>query len=389
MFAFQICVAGIIATGGALVIQTSYRDAVVYGVIGCLCLSYFFFFCIRKKDLPLNSAEKCLLCFVAIGLLYVLLSFFGVNQQFQNLDLYFDKGFIPRQAVYFLFFPAIILFQDDFYTKGKDYLLSHYGEFLFWALFLYEFFTNVKTVQLVTNFLLGWLALRIKSPQVWRRWLMYAAVLLAPMPRDGTSTMLVLRMIFLATVLIPRVSNRILLRWMTIGVLLVIIVVSIVAPMVLSDTSFISDFNTRWRLDYWQDEMNNLEKTYGLGVGYGTSYPSKTFGKTNLKLKAEEMFVVACHNSFVAVAMRTGVFGIGALLLFLFLMLWEMTKYSILAHKSAFFALMGAAVVIAFNVGLESPSYLFCFIFCLGECNQEVWRIRRESRRLAASTGGT
>lgn len=381
--------AGILATGGALVIMTSYRNAVVYGVIACLCLSYFFFFCIRKKDLSLNSAEKGLLCFVGIGLLQVLLSYLGVNQLFKNQDLYFDKGFIPRQAVYFLVLPVIILFQDEFYTKGKDYILSHYGEFLFWGLFLYEFFFYGKAVTISANLLMGWLALRIRPPQAWRRWLMYAAVLLAPMPQDGTLTMLILRLIFLAMILVPSYSNRVVLRWMAIGTFLTIIVASLIAPMLLSDTSFIPDYNARWRMNYWIDEINNLGKTYGLGVGYGTSYPSKAFAETTffyateMYTRIERMFVLACHNSYVAVAMRTGIFGIAAFLMFLILMLWEMTKYGIPAHKSAFFALLGAAVVIAFNVGLESPGYLFCFTFCLGECNQEVWRIRRESRRLA------
>ena len=148
-------------------------------------------------------------------------------------------------------------------------------------------------------------------------------------------------------------------------------------------------------MNYWIDELQNLQNTFGFGVGYGTSYPSKSFAAIpgyfyayNPEGMVNNAFVRACHNSFVAVAMRTGIIGVTALLLFVVLMLWEMLRYQALPSRAAFFALLGAVICIAFNVGLESPNYLFSFVFCLGECNQEVWRIRRESRRPAVSTEG-
>lgn len=386
----------IIATGGAVVILSPYRNEIVFGVMGCLVLSYGFFFCYRKKNLTLNSAEKCLLVFILIGLLHVILSQLEISQRLWDLDLYFDKSYLLRQAVYLFVLPAILLFQDDFYTRGKDYLIHHYGELLFWVLLIYEYFHAGKEIQVSAQLLLGWLALRVKSPQPWRNWARYIAVLFAPLPFDGSSTVLVFRFLFALILIIPVGRSRLLQKWVAIGLLVVLIAVSFVAPLVLSDTSFISDYNTKWRINYWIDEMNNLGHTYGLGVGYGTSYPSKTFASDPDLARYnffgyDRFFTVACHNSFVAVAMRTGIFGIAAFMMFIFLMLREMLKYRILASKAAFFALLGAVVCIAFNVGLESPNYMFSFIFCLGECNQEVWRIRRESRlagKITESVGG-
>lgn len=388
MFAFQICMAGIVATGGALVLLTSYRNAIVYIVIACMFLSYLYFFCVRKKNLTLNYAEKSLVCFITIGILYVLLSYLGLNQGNNDLDLYYDKSFIARQAVYLAVLPTIILFQDSFYTKGKEYLINHYGEFLFWVLYAYELFYLGKEMSIATNLLLGWLALRIKSSQTWRNWLRYAVVLFTPMTFDGTSTMLILRLLFALILIIPKGWNRTTLKWVAFGVMAVLILVSYLVPVLISDTTFIKDDNTRWRLNYWIDEMQNLANTNYLGVGYGTSYPSIAFSKTtffyetDMYTAVERTFVLACHNSLVSVAMRTGILGITALLLFVFLMTWEMLRYKILPSKAAFFALFGAVVNIAFNVGLESPNFLFCFVFCLGECNQEVSRIRKESRVL-------
>ena len=194
MFAFYLSIIGIVITGGGLVNSSPYRDMIVFGVMGCLFISYAFFFFVRKQNLLLNGAEKGLICFLVIGLLYVLLSYFGVFQGFSRLDLYFDKSFIPRQAVYMFILPAVILFQDDFYTKGKDYILSHYGTVLFWCLFFAGFLFEDKTIFVSTQLILCWLALKTQSSQWWRNWARYAVVMIAPLPTDGSSTVLILRL---------------------------------------------------------------------------------------------------------------------------------------------------------------------------------------------------
>ena len=387
MFAFFISVIGIVITGGSLVNESPLRDVFVYGTMGCLCISYFYFFCVRNRYLVLNSAEKSLFFFLFFALLHVLLSYLGVHQKFSDLKVYFDKSFIPRQAFYLLLLPAIILFQDGFYTKGKEYIIKHYGEIFFWCLFLISFLSLNNSLYVTTQLILCWLALRIKSPQRWRNWLRYAALIFAPLPKDGTFSLLILRFLFALFAVIPSGCKRVTLKWMTIALLIVIIAVSFIAPILITNTSFIPDRNTRWRMNYWIDEMKNLGNTYGLGVGYGTSYPSidfaavtKDFYAKGQYSKVQRTFVLASHNSFVSVAMRTGVFGVGAFLLFIILLLWEMLKYRFLPSSAAFFALFGAITCIAFNVGLESPNYLFSFIFCIGECNQEIHRIRKMSR---------
>ena len=113
MFIFFLSIIGNVITGGSLVNSFPYHDVIVFGVMGCLFISYIIFFCVRKKNLRLISAEKCLVGFLVIGLLYVLLSYLGVYQGFSRLDLYFDKSYIPRQAVYMFVLPAVILFQDE------------------------------------------------------------------------------------------------------------------------------------------------------------------------------------------------------------------------------------------------------------------------------------
>jgi hypothetical protein len=125
--------------------------------------------------MKLNSAEKALLLFTIIGLLHVILSYLEVNREFPKLDLYFDKSFIPRQASYYLVLPAIFLFQDKYYTRAKEYLISHYGEILFWCLYAFELYYMGKVMAVSANLLLGWLALKIKSTKWWRNWVRYAA----------------------------------------------------------------------------------------------------------------------------------------------------------------------------------------------------------------------
>ncbi len=384
MFAFLICIIGIVITGGSLVVRGPYRNAIVFGVMGCLCLSYVYFLFVRKKNIYLNIAEKSLIAFILIGLFHVMISFMGMNQSLWNLDLYYDKSYIPRQAVYLFMLPAVILCQDKFYTKGKEYLISHYGEFIFWCLYFIHVYNAGWKILVSSQLILCWLALKIKSPQPWRNWARFAAVMLTPFAKDGVSTMLILRMIFAIVFLIPAGWKRTSLKWMTGIVLVVLIAASFIAPLVITDTSGISDSNTKWRLEYWGDAINNLKGTYGFGVGYGTSYPSITFAAIPERtardfFSMERIFTLACHNSFVSLAMRTGILGIAAFLMFVFSMLREMLKYRVMPSRAAFFALFGAVACIAFNVGLESPNYMFSFIFCMAECNQEATRVRKES----------
>ena len=391
MFVFLILMIPVLMTGTGIMNGTILGVPTVYLLLGTLTVSFGCILAVKVHAVSLTRTEGLLIAFAAWGLLYVLLSYVGVGQLLFGTDQYYDSSFIPRQAVYLFVLLVPLLFREDFFTKGLDWMIRHYGEVLFWTLYLLQIWRfNSFQLNIAAQIILGWLSFKIETNQRWRRWLRIAALLLTPFPKDGQSTVLILRLVFLAVCVLPKKQSRIGLRIVAIGVL-VILAVCFIAPFAVNDAE-VDDFNTAWRLRMWKEELTILKSTCFLGAGYGTSYPSRTFAKESIlrgeaQFKAaqgytevERAFVTAPHNSYISVAMRTGIVGLGLFLAFLISLFVKLTNGIRLPSKAACYALFAGAMLISFNVGLESPGYLVTFTFCIGCCILEM-RKRREDFR--------
>ncbi len=395
MYVFLLNVMVMLISGGGLSQAKILGVMIAYIVLAALFVSYAYTVISRRGRFSLGAAEICLLLFELLGAVQILLSYTGVNRLF-DADMYYETSYIPRQAVYLFVFPAALLFREKMYVRAKDWLLKHCGEVLFWALYIGEivFFQGVL-LTVVAVLLLGWLAFRVEPGQRWRKWLMYAAVLLTPMHKDGGSTILVIRIIFLALCVIRGKWYRKALHVMAVGVLAVLIACFFL-PFAVKDSG-VGDKHTAWRLRMWKNSVTTLQKTGGLGVGFGTSYPSITFAEesrargewqfaeNSIYSAYDRAFVTATHNSFISVAQRMGVPGIALLLLFLGMLYRNLVRHGEPPSKASCFGLFASVMSVMFNVGLESPGYLFAFVFLIGECVQEGKKLAERS----AETGIT
>lgn len=386
MFVFLLCVLAAVVTGGGFATFSIGGIAMIYPVLGALFISYAYYFVSKRESLLLGAPDICLLAFVGWGLLYVLLSLTGVNRIFQA-DLAYDDSFIPRQAVYLFVLPAVLLFREDFYMKGMERFLRKFGEILFLGLYLAHFlFFNVLMLSLVAQVFLCWLSLWLDTDRKWSKWIRIAALMLIPAFDGGHSTIMIVRLLFLAICLIPKKWTRIALGVMAVAVFIVIIC-SFIIPLVVPDTTF-SDWNMAWRVRTWKDAETVLKNTDYLGAGYGTSYPSQSYALISRLngewqyvaydgyTEAQRIFVTGPHNSFISVAMRTGIVGIILFIAFLVLLLLDLFKSESLPSKAACFALFAGIMMISFNVGLESPIYLLAFVFCIGICAWEGKKLK-------------
>ena len=392
MFAFLLCIPAIIVTSGGYVVENIHGITITYLLLGLLLVSYGYYLIKKRETLSIRSAERCLLLLEAWGLLYVLLSLLKVNQLMQA-DLTYDLSFLPRQAVYFFVLPAAILFREESYMKWVDRFLKKYGEILFWVLFVaHMLYFKSNTLLIIPQLLLCWLSLKLDTNQRWRRWIRIAALMLVPIPDYGELSILIIRVLFLIICIIPKYVSRVMLRTMAVG-MLAVVCACFILPQVMNPEDA-PDVNTRWRLKIWKEEENILANTNFLGAGYGTSYPSKTYliGVNERKewqylaqngyTEYERMFVTAPHNSFMSLTMRTGCIGLFLFLSYLALLFRNLVRHKALPPKSACFALFAGVVLILFNVGLESPGYLFTFVFCIGMCSWEGKKLEEQDQIL-------
>ena len=147
----------------------------------------------------------------------------------------------------------------------------------------------------------------------------------------------------------------------------------------------IFDANSWWRLLYWKDELAQLVQSYGLGVGYGTSYATENFvgnlgsvvsgpfAATAEYSTLDKLFITGPHNSYVSIAFRLGIVGIVLFLVMIFDLIEKISEKSNDISRCAIFMLFSSIVLIGVNVGLESPYYLIMFVFSFGFCASEVY----------------
>ena len=176
----------------------------------------------------------------------------------------------------------------------------------------------------------------------------------------------------------------------------IVLISSFVLPQIngVIDWAWQVDVNTGWRLEYWEDEATAIVDTYGMGIGFGTTYASYEFSEPQSEMiyntengfygprpfsqndeytKEERPFVTASHNSFVSVAFRQGILGLVLLVGSLVVVWKKIFYYEGFESGSIIFAFCGSILLISTNVGLESPMYLLPTLGALCLVVSRVW----------------
>lgn len=313
--------------------------------------------------------DKFLFGFFVVGIISVFLSYLGFYKTLIGLDdLLYNQDYIPRQAYYLFFIPLILcLSKASSESRMLNWVFAH-NRFLFLALYCsFVIARGSLELNVGMTFLLGTVLLlgsrKINVIDV----MLLLILVLSPVGTGGEQTQILMRIIAVMSFFVQ--SGKIIKTG--IAIMLTIVLVCYIIPF-LPLEQFGFDVNTIWRAEYWRDELLQLGESKGVGVGFGTSYAtlgfvgealSGPFAATGEYSTMERLFIVGCHNSFVSIAFRLGLIGIACLIMYF----WSIRNTANEIHpkyiKSVTFALFSSMIVICFNVGFESPTYFFLFIF--------------------------
>ena len=331
-----------------------------------------------REGISLSKWQVICLVFCAVGGLAVLGSVMGLYRPLIQDRLYQNDSYIARQA-YYLFF-LLLLPVIGFMPSRIDKLISAVRRHpvISFLLLYFAFALYGRSVALKVNItlLLAAIVLLYEKKTV-SYWILSLIIVLSPIGVGGELTQVVIRVIFAClvlskdTLLSERVCKYV--HVATIGC----VMLTLLSGVIVGLMPFKLDANSSWRLNYWADETESLAQTFGIGVGFGSSYASADFVLESLAdspggpfatdqnySATEKLYVIGSHNSFVSIMFRTGVLGITLFLLMVQSIYKGMPTDNSLALGA--FLLDGAILISAFNVGLESPLYLFTFLFCLG-----------------------
>lgn len=352
-------------------------------VATCLVYSVTFLFSKRGKVVFSESlnCDKYLWAFLIYGVITVLLSYAGFYSGLSLADsVSYDASYIPRQAYYLFFIPLIIFAaRDGNAQKYIDFISRHYIVIFLIIYTAYMLWNRTIALKVPVCFCLAVILLLGSTKNKVIDLLLLAIVALSPIAVGGEMTQALNRV--LCVLYFFGNFKASFFRACITCMLIVIIACYVLPSFPLNEVGL--DANTSWRVQYWNDELVQLLQTYGIGVGYGTSYASYDFigsavsgpfAATAEYSTVEKIYVVGCHNSFVSLAFRLGVIGIGLLLIYIASLAGKERSYNEAYAPSAAFALISSLVVICFNVGFENPSYFFLFAFSVAFLNMACIR---------------
>ena len=379
-------------------------------LIVATCISYLAIFSFGRARRNFNSGLLCdrwLWAFLAYGLISVIFSYMGFYSSLGlSSDVLFNASFIPRQA-YYLFFIPLIIASTRHPSSGscRKFLCGKY-RLLFLCIYIaHVLWTGGFALDVSSCFCLSLLLLLKKRKQEVIDLLFLGVVLFSPMAVGGEMTQPAIRLVCLVFYFAKSKEN--VFHYGMFAVLAIVIACFIVPFAPFGDLGL--DANTSWRISYWRDELDQLLATYGMGVGYGTSYASYgfigsatsgPFAATAQYSTLEKMYVVGCHNSFISMAFRLGVAGVSLLLTYILSLASRKRSHREDFASSACFAVISSLIIICFNVGFESPAYFFLFAFSVSYlnstatlreaaiCSVEADRGRRSDATNSAGLGG-
>lgn len=312
------------------------------------------------------KGDRWLWTFFGFGVLVVGLSYLGFYRWMPfDTDVLYDMSYVSRQAYYLFFIPLVILGARSANTPRVMDTLAAHRTALFFAVYLAHVIYNQSlAIDVPCCFVLGVLLMLGAEKRRAVDLVLLAVLILSPIAVGGEMTQAIIRA--LAVVQYVTHYSEKLLKIGIYGILVTVALCYVLPFFPLDKFGF--DANSIWRAQYWADELGQFTKTFGLGVGYGTSYATASFAgsaisgpfaATEQYTAAERLFVVGCHNSFVSLAFRLGIVGVGALFVYL-LSIAKNSKFFVGGGaSSAAFALIASLVIVCFNVGFENPSYFF------------------------------
>lgn len=359
----------------------------VYWCMAIMALAYLRYLYKNRrniKDILTDSTVGWLIAFEICGAVMAAVSFLGLNAALAGPDLMLDKSFIPRHAIYLYFMPAIIVMAAPEYRQLMDRFLSICSLPLFWSLYLFSVvFSGNWSLSVSPIFVLAFLHLYNPPKKPVVNWLMFIAVILAPVATGGEMTNLMLRALYAGYFVFGKKKKQ-LTGIIAAGVVVCLAAVFIV-PFYADQITPYLGANSAWRLRFWNDALVQLVQSKGIGVGFGTSYATEAFVGNQPSISKSPydpifrqqtveylMMATGPHNSLISVAFRMGIAGIVTFLGFLesiFTGLWKNIEQVPIYSLFVFFA---AIAIVSVNVGLESPVYLLPFIFAMGLANQEI-----------------
>lgn len=392
MVLFYIMIIGIAITGGGIVKFTILGINYTYITFAALLLSYLNYFRIHRGKIALNKLNKTLIRFEVYALIVVILSFLGINKVFGLNDLFYSKSYIIRQAYYLFVIPVIILMGDNRYTDIWKKDIEKNAEFLIWIIYIGHIIYFKKfSLQVPAVFMMCYFALIInKGTHTYKSLLYTTIILFTPIGEGGELTNLIIRGIYICYYLFQNRSKQI-TKYMK-YMFICLISCSILVPLSLDMFSELFDANSLWRARYWLDELKTLSSTYFLGVGYGTTYATKSFvgystyieygpfAANSIYTTMEQMFVTGSHNSYITILYRLGPIGLYFLLNIIYRIVVNIQSCSYRDNIHCAYILFSAIFLIGVNVGLESPYYMFLFVFALGINNNYLCNMYLEKQ---------
>lgn len=360
--------------------QLNVLSAIIMVTVGYYAASLF-----AAKKRAGKLYEKRLKCdrwlwgFFAYGIVVVGLSYLGFYSHAGfPVSVLFDASYIPRQAYYLFFMPLIILLASRSSTERCLIFVQKNRRRLFVFVYVaYALWHQTFALNIPCCFCLGALTLLGRQRESVLDLAMLLVILVSPIAVGGEMTQAIIRAICLISYLAGFKEK--LLRAGVIAMACVALACYIVPYLPLEQVGL--DPNTIWRAQYWGNELDQLRITYGLGVGYGTSYATQDFvgmatggpfGATAEYTTLEKIYVVGCHNSFVSLAFRLGIPGAAMIIAYVLSLGETERKYRGGYALSAAFCVISALVIVCFNVGFENPTYFFLFAFSVAFLNASL-----------------
>lgn len=374
-----LAVIGIAILGVNFVEFSIFGIPIFYIIILSSILTMLINVCVKIKGgnqpFKLQKSEKFMLYLVLYALFRVVLSYLGATDFLVSENLSINTGYILRQAYYLLFFALLVT------IDGRDKpifvlrVLKKYGYFIFFIIYIGNIIHNKSlALNVQATFFLSFLSILLAKE---RFPLTGVIILFSPLPSGGELTIIFIKMIYLLCAV--RRLNKMRVYNLMKKFFYLFIPACFILPIFFNLLFKYFDQNSIWRLEYWYDEINELINSYFMGVGYGTSYASSNFvtlssSSSNAPFLGNEtysfydnIFVVAPHNSIIAVTFRLGILGCILLLTYLI----EKAK-NIVHDKEVdnckLFLFFSSLFMITVNVGFESPYYLLIFIISMYMC---------------------
>lgn len=321
MTLFYICVLGVALFGGPFVKFSIAGIQIFYLVLLFLVVAYIKYLYSHWGVIQLTKINKAIIGFELYALMMIAMSFAGTNKLFASDDLFFEKAYIPRQAYYVFVIPAILLMEDrDNIDYFKNFLNKNYN-IIFWIIYIGSMIYSKRfAISVPTELILAGLLLWGNDIRRTKSGLLQTLLILfSPIAVGGEMTNMLIRMIYAFLYFYKNKRNAIKIFGLAFKTMIAGI---FILPIMSGLFTNIFDANSWWRLLYWKDELAQLVQSYGLGVGYGTSYATENFvgnlgsvvsgpfAATAEYSTLDKLFITGPHNSYVSIAFRLGIVGI-------------------------------------------------------------------------------